>query len=54
MTPEAFEQAMRDIVATTGIDDGHQMADHLMCELLKSMGYGKGVEVFIAMEKWYS
>lgn len=32
----------------------HAEADGLMCELLKSLGYEKGVQVFDDMDKWYA
>jgi hypothetical protein len=31
----------------------HQVADKLMCRILRKLGYGDGVEVFEKMGKWY-
>lgn len=32
----------------------HVEADGLMCDLLRSLGYEKGVQVFDSMHKWYA
>lgn len=32
----------------------HYRADLLLCEILKSLGYDKVVELFESFEKWYS
>ena len=56
MTPESFEAKMREIDRSRGGDpeSAHGAADDLMCELLRSLGYGKGVSVFENMAKWYA
>ena len=56
MTPEEFEQKMR---AIRDDEDGstetdHVKADGLMCDLLRALGYGEGVKVFVDMTKWYA
>jgi hypothetical protein len=55
MSPDDFFERM------VGIDQyykdeeqKHAAADELMCELLKSLGYEKGVQVFDDMDKWYA
>ena len=48
---EEMEKLHRDNIDPEG---SHVQADNLMCELLKSLGYGKGVEVFADMDKWYA
>ena len=66
MPSAEFADAMRAIITKykiTRIEDidgydvlgeaGHVEADDLMCELLKSLGYGEGVEVLEDMDKWY-
>lgn len=53
MLPEAFETAMLDIERTLDPEGAHVRADALMCELLRSLGYEKGVEVFENMSRWY-
>ncbi len=54
MTPESFEIQMREIAKGTDLEASHGYADKLMCDLLKSLGYGKGVAVFENMSKWYA
>jgi len=54
MTRRQFSKRMREIVNTEGTETAHVYADELMCELLHSLGYGAGVQVFRAMNKWYA
>lgn len=56
MTPAEFAAKMRGIFPTTGYDEevAHSAADALMAELLTALGYGDGVAVFDAAEKWYA
>jgi hypothetical protein len=53
MTPEEFKERMEKC-RSEDIEAGHGYADDLMCELLRSLGYGEGIEVFENMEKWYA
>ena len=53
MTPDEFETKMKE-AAEEGGEIGHRLADELMAELLTSLGYGKGVEVFEKIDKWYA
>ena len=48
MTPEEFENRMKEIVLNLGSDceESHYEHDKLMCDLLRSLGYEAGVEVF--------
>ena len=62
--PTAFADAMRAIIPKNtrtrwgrqfyDAQVGHIEADDLMCELLKTLGYRDGVEVFEGMKKWYA
>lgn len=52
MTPEEFKRHMEAITAYE-IDRGHFEADVLMCDLLKSLGYSAGIEIYENMPKWY-
>lgn len=56
MTPEEFAARMREIAKDAAGDReaAHSHADNLMCEALKALGYGEGVEVFVRMERWYA
>lgn len=60
MTPEEFTERMRNVhlerswAQYPNTYDDHMEADKLMCQLLREMGFGEGVEVFEKMEKNYS
>ena len=45
---EAAERYANDV------DIAHSIADGIMCDLLRELGYGKGVDIFEDMPKWYS
>lgn len=51
--PEEFAERMRDLLEGDPEND-HIQADELMCETLRRLGYGKGVDLFAAAGKWYS
>lgn len=36
------------------MDADHGDADSLMCETLRSIGYGAGVDLYQDLEKWYA
>lgn len=55
MSPDDFFEQM------IGIDQfykdeeqKHAVADELMCEVLRRLGYEKGIQVFDNMDKWYA
>jgi len=61
LSPEEFSIAMMQIENGEAYHgryyDGesqHQDADKLMCGVLRSLGYGDGVDIFEKMHKWYS
>lgn len=57
MTPEEFAAKMKAILVYEGwhdIERDHCEADDLMCEALRSLGYGEGVSIFLKTELWYS
>lgn len=56
MTPEEFHERMKafDGGRFGDAEEDHRQADDLMCELLRSLGYGDGVSVFENMTKWYA
>lgn len=60
MTPETFTRKMKELYADTStfpscdIEDMHGKADDLMCEALRSLGYGEGVEFFENSTRWYA
>lgn len=47
MTPAEFYTQMREIQASTeSAETRHARMDALMCELLQSLGYSEGVQIF--------
>lgn len=57
MTPEEFYEKMKEIKRSQQWSDGgyHEDMDDLMCEVLRDLGYGKGVDEFYADDfpRWY-
>ena len=59
MTPEEFKQAMADARHKFDVDkydeeDVHIKMDDIMCDLLRSLGYGEGIDIFNNTPMWYS
>lgn len=54
MTPDEFYEQMKEISAISCPEEAHIAADSAICDLLESLGYGKAVEVFDKMDKWYA
>lgn len=61
LTPDEFAIAMMQIKTGTIYDEGlydeenqHIDADELMCDVLRSLGYGDGIDIFDSMHKWYA
>ena len=57
MTPDEFYKRMADIYGDSDyydIEEGHLRADELICDVLKSLGYEKGIELFENADKWYA
>ena len=55
MTPQQFTEAMRSLLHRTSLEPeaAHLEADQLMCELLRQLGYGEGIDLFDGLQKWY-
>lgn len=64
LTPEEFTKAMKDISDKLANppkyrpyydeEDAHMEMDDLMLDLLRSLGYGDGVDIFENTNKWYA
>lgn len=54
MTPEEFKKEMLEISKIGDEEAQHEIADDLMCEILKELRYEEGVEIFKEMDKWYA
>lgn len=50
----AFDATMEVIAENTNIEYRHIAADAVMCDLLEVLGFGRGVNLFRNMERWYS
>lgn len=48
MDPEAFKSTMKELAASNSLTKNarHKEMDSLMCKVLKSIGYGDGVDIF--------
>lgn len=57
-TPKEFEVLMRACEEPhpdrDDAEEWHIEMDTRMCYLLKALGYGKGVDVFLKSHKWYA
>lgn len=53
MTPKEFEEKMKQL-SSLDTEKRHIEMDEAMCELLRELGYHKGVEVFEYVIKWYA
>lgn len=54
MTPEEFETSMNLLNMQRDTETFHRSADNLICEVMKTLGYEKGIEIFQKRHKWYS
>ena len=56
LSPAEFATRMRQIAEIYRYDEEavHVAMDNLMCDLIKSLGYGEGVEVFDNTYKYYA
>ena len=45
---------MKSLIDCSDTEYAHSRADEILCELLKSLGYGKIVDLYYDVEKWYS
>jgi hypothetical protein len=56
MTPQEFATEMEklSILANGDPEAAHGKADDLLCEVLESLGYSDGVQIFVEMDKWYA
>jgi hypothetical protein len=56
MTPDEFKQKMQDAfsISNGDMETQHRFADDLLCDVLKDLGYGDGIEVYESIDKWYT
>lgn len=52
-SPERFRKAM--LRAESGDNEvAHANMDELMCQALRDLGYGAGIDIFDGQDKWYA
>lgn len=59
MTPEEFKQAMADAYhywwEVEHVQEYvHRIMDDIMCDLLRSLGYGESIDIFNNTPMWYA
>lgn len=62
MTSEEFTSAMKDLFEpkekprypNIDIEERHETADKIMCNLLRELGYAEGIDIYEAGDKWYA
>ena len=58
ITPHEFKNRMLFLEQEYGNgkdeEEFHREADYLICEIMKSLGYEEGIEIFERNPKWYS
>lgn len=54
VTPADFEDRMKEIANRKDTEGRHVDADKLLCEVLNSLGYEAGVEIYEKIGKWYA
>jgi hypothetical protein len=56
ITPKEFARQMADVKKRLGGDGEavHCRMDDLMCDTLRELGYGDGIDIFDDTDKWYS
>ena len=61
MSPEEFKKKMKELQIKEELrgiyfdrEEMHIAMDELMCEVLNSLGYEEGVEIFQNTYKWYA
>ena len=59
MSPEDFATKMREAYEIHWLKEGdeevvHIVMDGIMCNLLRMLGYGEGVDIFNSTPMWYA
>lgn len=54
MSPDEFLERMKEYASCNYPEEFHLNADGLMCDLLRKLGYGEGIDFFEKQERWYS
>lgn len=54
ISPEEFRQKMAELRSGIDPETAHWSMDLAMAELLESLGYGAGVEIWRKQKRWYA
>ena len=54
MTPEEFKNKMSKLTEDDDIELRHEHMDGLLLKVLRSLGYGEGVDIFVNTKMWYA
>lgn len=58
MSPEEFKTRMNNLAEShqkrLGLEGTHIFMDELMCKVLRELGYGEGIDIFMNTEKQYT
>jgi hypothetical protein len=54
MTDEEAAAQIKERCSHGDTEAAHGVADDILCDLLKSLGYVKTVEAWEAVDKWYA
>ena len=50
---QEYLSSMKKLSKNDGVAQAHIIADGLLCDFLCDLGYGKIVEVYNSLDKWY-
>lgn len=54
MSPEIFKIRMLELSNMDDEELRHKTMDHLMCDVLRGLGYGEGIIIFETTPKWWA
>ena len=54
LKPEAFKNRMLLLSSMDDEEEMHKLMDDVMCDVLRSLGYGEGVQIFLDTPKWWA
>lgn len=54
LTPEEFKAQVQDILKGKDAESEHGQTDGLMQLVLRQLGYGEGIDLIEASERWYA
>jgi hypothetical protein len=54
MTREEAIERLNGLAESRDNEKAHSQADDLLCDLLRTLGYGDVVEAYSKIDKWYA